>query len=174
MFLTDLTMGPVELARAVEERGLHSLYVPEHTHIPTSRRTPPPTGEAELRDEYKRTLDPFVALAMAAGATERLVVGTGICLVAQRDPIVTAKSSAIPRRCGSCRSAPSPTRRSWSTTSRSASPRSCCDSPEATPTACCRSSTSTRRSCMPDALKAVPEAWERALAIVAHPDDLEY
>jgi len=94
MFLTDLTMGPVELARAVEERGLHSLYVPEHTHIPTSRKTPPPTGDAELRDEYKRTLDPFVALSMAAAATERLVVGTGICLIAQRDPIVTAKAVA--------------------------------------------------------------------------------
>jgi len=94
MFMTDLTMGPAELARAVEERGLHSLYVPEHTHIPTSRRTAPPTGEAELRDEYKRTLDPFVALSMAAAATERLVVGTGICLVAQRDPIVTAKAAA--------------------------------------------------------------------------------
>jgi probable F420-dependent oxidoreductase len=94
MFMTDRTMGPAELARAVEERGLHSLYVPEHTHIPTSRRTAPPTGDAELRDEYKRTLDPFVALAMAAGATERLVVGTGICLVAQREPIVTAKAVA--------------------------------------------------------------------------------
>ena len=94
MFMTDLTIGPIELARAVEERGLHSLYVPEHTHIPTSRRTPPPTGDAELRDEYKRTLDPFVALAMAAAATERIVVGTGICLIAQRDPIVTAKTVA--------------------------------------------------------------------------------
>ena len=96
MFMTDQTMAPVELARAVEERGLHSLYVPEHTHIPTSRLTPPPTGDAELRDEYKRTLDPFVALAMAAAATERLVVGTGICLVAQRDPIVTAKADRDP------------------------------------------------------------------------------
>src|SRR4029077_4646897 len=94
MFMTDQTMGPVELARAVEERGLHSLYVPEHTHIPTSRKTAPPTGDAELREEYKRTLDPFVALSMAAAATERLVVGTGICLVAQRDPIVTAKAVA--------------------------------------------------------------------------------
>src|SRR5471032_1512633 len=91
MFMTDETMGPVELARDAEERGLYSLYVPEHTHIPTSRLTPPPTGDAELRDEYKRTLDPFVALSMAAAVTERLIVGTGICLVAQRDPIVTAK-----------------------------------------------------------------------------------
>jgi probable F420-dependent oxidoreductase len=94
MFMTDQTMPPVDLARAAEERGLHSLYVPEHTHIPTSRTTPPPTGDAELRDEYKRTLDPLVALAMAAAATERLIVGTGICLVAQRDPIVTAKAIA--------------------------------------------------------------------------------
>jgi probable F420-dependent oxidoreductase len=94
MFLTDQTMGPVELAREIEARGLYSLYVPEHTHIPVSRRTPPPTGDAELAEEYKRTLDPFVALAMAAAVTERLIVGTGICLVAQRDPIVTAKAVA--------------------------------------------------------------------------------
>jgi probable F420-dependent oxidoreductase len=99
MFLTDQTIGPRELARAVEARGLSSLYVPEHTHIPTSRRTPPPTGDAELAEEYKRTLDPFVALAMAAAATERLVVGTGICLVAQRDPIVTAKAVATLDAC---------------------------------------------------------------------------
>jgi probable F420-dependent oxidoreductase len=94
MFMTDETMPPVDLARAIEERGLHSLYVPEHTHIPTSRVTPPPTGDAELRDEYKRTLDPLVALAMCAAATERLIVGTGVCLVAQREPIVTAKAIA--------------------------------------------------------------------------------
>ena len=94
MFMTDQTMGPVELARAVEERGLYSLYMPEHTHIPTSRLTPPPTGDAQLRDEYKRTLDPFVAMSMAAAVTEHLLVGTGICLVAQRDPIVTAKAIA--------------------------------------------------------------------------------
>jgi len=94
MFTTDLTMRPADLAREVEARGLHSLYVPEHTHIPTSRRTPPPTGDEQLREEYKRTLDPFVALSAAAAVTERLVVGTGICLVAQRDPIVTAKEVA--------------------------------------------------------------------------------
>ena len=94
MFMTDQTMPPVDLARAIEDRGLHSLYVPEHTHIPTSRMTAPPTGDDELRDEYKRTLDPLVALAMCAAATERLVIGTGICLVAQREPIVTAKAIA--------------------------------------------------------------------------------
>jgi probable F420-dependent oxidoreductase len=94
MFMTDQTMGPVDLARAIEERGLHSLYLPEHTHIPVSRRTAPPTGDEQLRDEYKRTLDPFVALAAAAAATERVLLGTGICLVAQREPIVTAKAVA--------------------------------------------------------------------------------
>src|SRR5436309_9882186 len=94
MFMTDQTVGPVELAREIEARGLYSLYVPEHTHIPTSRRTPPPTGDAELAEEYKRTLDPLVAMTSAACATERLVVGTGIMLVAQRDPIVTAKAIA--------------------------------------------------------------------------------
>jgi probable F420-dependent oxidoreductase len=94
MFATDQTIGMVDLARAAEARGLASLYLPEHTHIPTSRRTPPPTGDEQLADEYKRTLDPFVALGMAAAVTERLVVGTGICLVAQRDPIVTAKAIA--------------------------------------------------------------------------------
>ena len=70
------------------------MYLPEHTHIPVSRRTPPPTGDAELRDEYKRTLDPFVALAMAAAVTDRILLGTGISLVAQREPIVTAKAVA--------------------------------------------------------------------------------
>jgi probable F420-dependent oxidoreductase len=94
MFLTDLTMAPAALARVAEERGFGSLYVPEHTHIPTSRRTPPPTGDAELAEEYKRTLDPLVAMTSAAAATERLLVGTGIMLVAQRDPIVTAKAIA--------------------------------------------------------------------------------
>jgi probable F420-dependent oxidoreductase len=94
MIITDLTMTPAALARAVEERGFGSLYIPEHTHIPTSRRTPPPTGDVELAEEYRRTLDPLVALTSAAAATERLMVGTGIMLVAQRDPIVTAKAIA--------------------------------------------------------------------------------
>ena len=94
MFATDQAMRPDELARAAEERGFASLYVPEHTHIPLSQRTPAPTGDAVLPDYYKRAFDPFVAMAMAAAATERLRVGTGICLVAQRDPIVTAKAVA--------------------------------------------------------------------------------
>jgi probable F420-dependent oxidoreductase len=94
VFATDLSMDPAALAREAEARGFHSLYLPEHTHIPTSRRTPPPTGEAELPDEYRRTLDPFVALTAAAAATTQLRVGTGVCLVAQRDPLVTAKAAA--------------------------------------------------------------------------------
>jgi probable F420-dependent oxidoreductase len=94
MFGTDQAMRPDELARAAEERGFVSLYVPEHTHIPVSRRTPPPTGDGALPEYYARSLDPFVALTMAAAATDRLRVGTGICLVAQRDPIVTAKAVA--------------------------------------------------------------------------------
>ena len=94
MFATDRSIGPAELAREAEARGFHSLYVPEHTHIPVSRRTPPPTGDAALPEEYKRTLDPFVALAAAASVTSRIRLGTGICLVAQRDPIVTAKAVA--------------------------------------------------------------------------------
>lgn len=93
MFPTDLSIGPIALARACEERGFVSLYVPEHTHIPASRTTPAPAGEP-LGEEYYRSLDPFVALTAAAAVTERLRVGTGIALVAQRDPIVTAKSVA--------------------------------------------------------------------------------
>ncbi len=94
IFPTDVSIGIVELAQACEERGFHSLWVPEHTHIPTSRRTPSPTGTPVLPDEYSRCLDPFVGLMAAAAATERLRVGTGIALVAQRDPIVTAKAAA--------------------------------------------------------------------------------
>jgi probable F420-dependent oxidoreductase len=94
IFATDQSMSPVELAREAEERGFASLYVPEHTHIPVSRRTPPPTGDALLAEEYKRTLDPYVALAAAAAVTRRLRLGTGIALVAQHDPIALAKAIA--------------------------------------------------------------------------------
>jgi probable F420-dependent oxidoreductase len=94
MFGTDQSMRPDDLARAAEERGFASMYLAEHTHIPVSRRTPPPTGDDTLPEYYARAFDPFVALAMAAAATGRLRVGTGICLVAQRDPIVTAKAVA--------------------------------------------------------------------------------
>ncbi len=91
---TDLAMSPVELAKEAEARGFHSLYLPEHTHIPVSRKTPAPTGEAELGDEYRRSLDPCVALAAAAARTERIRLGTAIVLVAQHDPITLAKTLA--------------------------------------------------------------------------------
>jgi probable F420-dependent oxidoreductase len=95
MFVTDVSMGIVELATATEERGLESLWVPEHTHIPTSRRTPYPADPSgELPDQYRRCLDPFVALTAAAVATERLRIGTGILLAAQHEPLVTAKAAA--------------------------------------------------------------------------------
>jgi probable F420-dependent oxidoreductase len=92
MFLTDETLDPGALGTLVEQHGFDSLFVPEHTHIPLSRLTPHPSGT--LQEYYKRTLDPFVALTAAAAATTRLLVGTGVCLVPQHDPIVTAKQIA--------------------------------------------------------------------------------
>jgi probable F420-dependent oxidoreductase len=93
VFPTRYSIGPAELARGIEERGFESLFVPEHTHIPVSRRSPWPGG-ADLPEEYRETLDPFLALTAAAMATERLLLGTGICLVVERDPITTAKEVA--------------------------------------------------------------------------------
>ena len=93
MFVTDYAIPIDELARAAEERGFESLWVPEHTHIPASRRSPWPGGP-ELPKEYWHTLDPFVALAGAAMVTRRLKVATGICLLIERDPITTAKEVA--------------------------------------------------------------------------------
>lgn len=94
MFATDVSIDVVELAREAEARGLESLWLPEHTHIPVSRLTPPPTGDADLAEEYRRCLDPLVALAAAASVTSTLRLGTGILLAAQREPIVTAKAVA--------------------------------------------------------------------------------
>ncbi|WIM10346.1 LLM class F420-dependent oxidoreductase [Enhydrobacter sp.] len=92
-FPTDYGIDMTELGRALEERGFKSLFVPEHTHIPLSRRTPFPGG-GELPRRYSHTHDPFVALSFAAAATRRLKVGTGILLVPQHEPIVTAKAIA--------------------------------------------------------------------------------
>lgn len=94
IFLTDRTIDPVTLAIEAEARGFQSLYFPEHTHIPVSRVTAPPTGDPELKDEYKRTMDPLVAIGAAAAVTKSLVLGTGVSLVAQHDPLVMAKQLA--------------------------------------------------------------------------------
>ncbi|MEM7017935.1 MAG: LLM class F420-dependent oxidoreductase [Pseudomonadota bacterium] len=93
MFPTDYAIQPVELAKAVEDRGLDAIFFPEHTHIPASRRSPFPGG-TDLPQEYWHTHDPFVALGAAAAVTERITLGTGICLVIERDPITLAKEVA--------------------------------------------------------------------------------
>ena len=92
IFPTDKTIQPVELAQAVEARGLDSLYLPEHTHMPVESKSPFMAGD--IPDFYKRTHDPFVALAACAAVTERITLATGICLVTQRDPITLAKEVA--------------------------------------------------------------------------------
>jgi probable F420-dependent oxidoreductase len=93
IFATDKSIGIAELAREVEDRGFESLFVPEHTHIPASRKTPYPAGEP-LPEEYFRTLDPFSALSAAAAVTSRIKVGTGICLVGQHHEVNLAKQVA--------------------------------------------------------------------------------
>lgn len=93
IFPTDYSISMRELATEVEQRGFESLWVAEHSHIPTSRKTPYPGG-GELPKMYADTFDPFIALTVAAAATTTLRVGTGICLIIQRDPIDTAKSVA--------------------------------------------------------------------------------
>jgi probable F420-dependent oxidoreductase len=90
IFFTDYSIAPAELAMALEERGFDSLWAAEHSHIPTSRRTPLPGG-GELARRYYDVMDPFVTLMAAAGVTKRLKIGTGVCLVIQRDTIQTAK-----------------------------------------------------------------------------------
>ena len=90
LFATELTSDVRDVARAAEDTGFESLFVAEHTHIPTSRRTAYPMG-GELPAEYARTQDPFIALMAAAGVTTHLKLGTGVCLVVERDPIVLAK-----------------------------------------------------------------------------------
>ena len=93
MFCTDCSIRPDDLAKLLEDRGFESMWVPEHSHIPADRRSPWPGG-AELPQEYWHTYDPFVALTAAAAATTTLKVGTGICLVIERDPIMMAKEVA--------------------------------------------------------------------------------
>ena len=90
MFFTDYSMTPAALARALEERGFESLWAPEHSHIPLSRKTPFIFG-GDLPKKYYDVMDPFVTLTAAAMASTALKLGTGVCLVNQRDPIQTAK-----------------------------------------------------------------------------------
>src|SRR5207253_1514024 len=92
-FATDYAIRIDELAREAEARGFESLFVPEHTHIPVSRRTPFPAG-SQLPKEHAHTFDPFVSLMAAAAATKRIRIGTGICLIIERDTIITAKEVA--------------------------------------------------------------------------------
>ena len=93
IFATEYTIRIDELAREAEQRGFESLFIPEHTHIPASRRSAWPGG-GDLPKEYWHTLDPFVALGVAAAATSTIRLGTGICLLTERDPIVNAKEAA--------------------------------------------------------------------------------
>ena len=91
IFFTDYSMGPTELAVALEQRGFGSLWVAEHSHMPVTRRFTHPLGEAALTKEYFDVMDPFVTLSAAAAVTTRLKLATAICLVIQRDTIQTAK-----------------------------------------------------------------------------------
>jgi probable F420-dependent oxidoreductase len=93
IFCTDQSIQPADLGRAVEDAGFDALFVTEHTHIPTSRRTPF-VGGGDLPEEYRRTHDPIVALTAAAMATDRIAIGTGVLLAAQHDPVVLAKQIA--------------------------------------------------------------------------------
>jgi probable F420-dependent oxidoreductase len=93
-FLTDRSMPVDDFARAVEARGYDSLYLPEHTHLPVALASPPALVKGVHLDDYKRSLDPFVSLAAAAVVTDRILLGTGVTLVAQHDPIVLAKQIA--------------------------------------------------------------------------------
>src|SRR6478672_3148022 len=93
IFPTETSAQPIELAREAEARGFESLWFPEHTHIPASRKTPYPGG-GPLPEFYRRTLDPFVALSAAAAVTTTIKLATGICLVAQHDALTLAKTIA--------------------------------------------------------------------------------
>src|SRR5882762_10855003 len=90
MFFTDYSMGAGELAQALEARGFESIWAPEHSHIPTSRRSPFAAGGC-LPKQYYDVMDPFVTLTAAAAVTNSIKLGTGVCLITQRDPIQTAK-----------------------------------------------------------------------------------
>src|SRR5437763_14550287 len=104
MFFTDYSMAPTELGRALEERGFESLWAPEHSHIPLSRKSPFPSG-GELPKQYYDAMDPFVTLSAAAAITKKLKLGAGGCLVIRRGTIQAAKGGASldPAARGRCR-----------------------------------------------------------------------
>lgn len=99
VFLTDGGIDPVTLGRAVEERGFDALYLPEHTHLPVRASTPPGLVDGVRLEDYRRGLDPLVALSMIAAVTERIRLGTGVLLIAQHDPIALAKQIASLDHC---------------------------------------------------------------------------
>ena len=125
MFFTDYSMGAGELAQALEERGFESVWAPEHSHIPVSRQSAFPGG-GDLPKQYYDVMDPFVSLTYAAAVTKTIKVGTGVCLVAQRDPIQTAKLVARSTKsragvsCSGSAAGGTPTR--WPITAPSSSP----------------------------------------------------
>src|SRR5256885_16155992 len=102
MFFTDYSMSAPELARALEERGFESVWAPEHSHIPLSRKSPFPGG-GDVPKRYYDVMDPFVTLTAAAMATKKLKVATAICLGVQRDPIHTAKLDTSADQTSGCR-----------------------------------------------------------------------
>jgi probable F420-dependent oxidoreductase len=93
LYSTDFAMRPDRFAVACEQRGFESIWFPEHTHIPASRKSPFPGG-GDLPKDYWHLYDPFIALTAAATATSTIKLGTGVCLITERDPIVTAKEVA--------------------------------------------------------------------------------
>jgi len=93
-FLHDGSISPARFAAAAEERGFASLYLPEHTHLPVAEATPPSLVGGVTLEDYRRSLDPVVALAAAGAVTSRIRLGTGVCLVAQHDPVVLGKQLA--------------------------------------------------------------------------------
>src|SRR5256885_7305177 len=93
MFFTDYSMSPTELARALEGRGFDSLWVPEHSHIPLTRKSAFPSG-GDLPKKYYDVMDPFVVLGAAAAVTHALLLGPGLCPLAHRDPLQTDQQGA--------------------------------------------------------------------------------
>jgi alkanesulfonate monooxygenase SsuD/methylene tetrahydromethanopterin reductase-like flavin-dependent oxidoreductase (luciferase family) len=134
MFPTDFSMGPAELAVAVEERGFDALFIPDHTHIPASRDSAFRIAN-EMPPDYSHNLDMFLGLAAAAAVTKRIRLGTGICLVVERDPIITAKEIASlaisPAGASISASAAAGTARKWKTTAATGRDDSNCSASDA-------------------------------------------